>query len=125
MPRGPLAATGLAALLVLGFAYVAAAGQEETPPASAPSSGEVGAPAAPPGGAGMVIYRDPSTGRLGVPPAGAARPAPRAGAGGVERQGITAGGGVLLDGLPWNTMSATRDAAGGTATRCERKAGEQ
>lgn len=71
--------------------------------------------------AGMIIYRDPTTGALTEPPPGTiVAPSPRA----VEppvtfRQGITPGGGTLVDGLPWNTVRATADGAGKVTTHCE------
>ncbi len=69
---------------------------------------------------GIVIYRDPATGRLGAPPPGfmttpAAPPANL-----VERRGVTRGGGVLVDlqGRFSKTMTATRDAAGNVRVDC-------
>lgn len=76
-----------------------------------------------PASGGMVIYRDPTTGRLGVPPPDVAaqlgarvvqRPTPMA-----ERLGTTPAGGVLLDGVPRMAVSATVDAHGTVTTRCE------
>lgn len=82
------------------------------------------------GSAGMVIYRDPVTGKLGVPPPDVAaqldpraarRPAPM-----VERPGTTPGGGTLLDGAPLMAVTATVDGHGKVSARCDRDAaGEQ
>jgi hypothetical protein len=75
------------------------------------------------GSAGMLIYRNPATGALDVPPddvdvapqpSARALPPPL-----VERMGITPGGGVLLDNVPMMGMTATVDAAGKVATRCD------
>lgn len=92
--------------------------------------GASGAPAPPPAcvdgtrtattSAGMVIYRDPATGAFAIPPANVAAqlsataqpPQP------VERMGITAGGGVLLDHVPMMSMTATVDARGEVSTGC-------
>lgn len=71
---------------------------------------------------GMEGYRDPETGEFTEPPpdvaadlaARAARPASRL----VERPGPTAGGGVLLDGVPLGSMIATVDADGHVSARC-------
>ena len=69
---------------------------------------------------GMTIYRDPATGQLlNEPPPGAAVAVPRAQAPMVERQGMTPGGGVLLDGVPLSTITATTDAGGKVTARCE------
>jgi hypothetical protein len=70
---------------------------------------------------GVVIYRDPVTGRLGAPPADvAAQLGSRATRWPmVERAGTTAGGGVLLDGVPPMAVTATVDAQGRVSTRCQ------
>ena len=82
----------------------------------------------PVGSAGMLIYRNPTTGALEAPPddaapqpAAQAAPAPL-----VERMGVTPGGGVLLDNVPMMGMTATVDATGHVSTRCddERTQGE-
>ena len=106
----------LAAAVVLCRADVARAGDGSAP----------GAPAV----SGMVIYRDPVTGKLGVPPADvAAQLDPRAArrpAAMVERPGTTAGGGTLLDGVPPMAVTATADGQRKVSTRCARRLdGEQ
>ena len=88
---------------------------EDPPPACIDGARTAGA------SAGMIIYRDPVTGALGVPPADVAgqlapaTPPPQP----VERMGVTPGGGVLLDHVPMMGMTATVDAAGRVSTRCD------
>ena len=75
-------------------------------------------PATPPG---MVIYRDPATGRLGAPPSGAVPPAvglaPRAGTV-VETPGTTRAGGWKAAGRFRHTMRAAVGADGSVAVDC-------
>src|SRR2546422_9515680 len=75
-------------------------------------------PAAPPG---MVIYRDPATGRLGVPPPGAVPPAAgeAPGAGTVaETRGTTRAGGWKATRRLRHTMRAAVSADGSIAVDC-------
>ena len=74
---------------------------------------------------GMVIYRDPATGQLTGPPAGApvhprARavvpPTPM-----TERLGLTPGGGVLLDGIPRMGVTVAVGANGVISSGCRRE----
>ena len=97
----------LGAVLAFGAATPGRAGDEPTPA----------------GAQGMVIYRDPATGRLGVPPAGVIPPpAPALVPRGVaERAGTSPAGGVLLDVVPRFTMTATTDGAGHATARCDRR----
>lgn len=71
---------------------------------------------------GMTIHRDPATGRLTGPPAGAvavpraALPVPMR-----ERVGITPAGGVLLDGIPRMGVTVTAGPGGSVVSHCERQ----
>ncbi len=71
------------------------------------------------GAHGMLIHRDPATGRLGVPPPNFVT-APPTGPPVVERAGRTRGGGFLADlrGRGTKTMVATKDAAGNVHVDC-------
>ncbi len=76
---------------------------------------------APPAMQGMVIYRDPVTGKLGTPPPGVVIGVPSGPPGPLpERRGQTHGGGFLVDlrGRGTKTMVATRDADGTLHTDC-------
>jgi hypothetical protein len=100
---------------------------DDAPPAGTGVSQPDGAAKpSPSGSAGMVIYRDPGTGRIGgVPPAGTAGlPMPRFG-NAVQVLGTSPGGGVKLErpGGFMSTMSAAKDAAGKVSTHCAPSAG--
>ena len=107
----------LGAAIALGAVSVSKAGDVPAP------VGQHDAVSAPAGAQGMIIYRDPATGQLGVPPPGVVPPpAPVAAPRGVaERPGTTPAGGVLLDAVPWNTMTVTTDAAGHASGHCDRR----
>jgi hypothetical protein len=112
------AVVGGAVLCLTGAAQLEADAQPTagSPAADAPAPK---APATP----GLVIYRDPTTGHLGVPPPDVAADLARSAAPRptrmVERQGTTPGGGVLLDGIPPMAITTTVDAAGRVTTRCD------
>lgn len=79
--------------------------------------------AAPPATAGMTIHRDPGTGELTVPPAGAAalpreiaRPTTM-----TERVGLSPAGGILLDGIPRMGMAVEVGPTGAAVTHCDRE----
>jgi hypothetical protein len=91
--------------------------------AAAQESGPVGA-------AGMRVYKDPATGRLGPPPRGAPAPAApgrakgRPSRGPLEvRPGRTWAGGTVLEGRGrlWNRIVARKQADGAVETTCESK----
>ncbi len=118
--------TSRSAWLVAGLAVFVfdARGVRAEPPVSpveSPPPPQARVETAPPGSAGMVIYRNPVTGALEAPPADVAAqmPAPAAQAQPVERVGVTPGGGVLLDHIPMMGMTATVDAAGRVSTTCD------
>jgi hypothetical protein len=93
-----------------------------TPTAGPPPPQQCTQPApVPVGAAGMGIYRNPVTGAFEAPPpdVAAQMPAPPSQPPLVERMGITPGGGVLLDHVPMMGMTATVDATGRVATRCD------
>jgi hypothetical protein len=90
----------------------------------APGSLALAGPPAPPppAAAGMTIHRDPATGQLVAPPAGAAalprtiaRPTAM-----TERIGLSRGGGVLLDGIPRMGVAVEVGPNGAPVTHCDR-----
>jgi hypothetical protein len=115
------AVVGGTALCLTGAARLEA---DARPPAGSPAADAAASKA--PQTPGVVIYRDPTTGKLGVPPpdvaADLARSAAQRPTRMVERQGTTPGGGVLLDGIPPMGMTTTVDAAGRVITRCDSEA---
>ena len=78
-----------------------------------------------PAGGAMVGYRDPVTGEFGLPPADVAAQlggsAVQRAAQPVERPGRTAGGGVLVDGGPVMSMTATVGPDGRVGAHCEKQ----
>ena len=73
--------------------------------------------------AGMTIHRDPATGQLTAPPAGAAA-LPRASTpptAMTERIGLSPGGGVLLDGIPRMGVAVEVGSNGTAVTHCDRE----
>jgi hypothetical protein len=115
------AVAGGAVLCLTGAARLEADAQ---PPAGSPAADAPASKA--PQTPGVIVYRDPTTGQLGVPPADVAADLARSAAQRpnrmVERQGTTPGGGVLLDGIPLMGMTTTVDAAGRVTTRCDSEA---
>jgi len=89
--------------------------------AAEPPSRDGGPPS---GTSGMVIYRDPVTGKLATPPPGALPASSGIGAKAagtpVERRGTTPGGGYIIDlnGRFTNTMRVTKDADGRNRVEC-------
>src|SRR5215475_2150228 len=117
--RSAWLAAGLAA-----FVFDARGARAEsvfTPVEGLPAQACVQSAPAPIGSAGMVIYRNPVTGAFEAPPpdVAAQMPAPAAQRPPVERMGVTAGGGVLLDHIPMMDMTATVDTTGRVSTRCD------
>jgi hypothetical protein len=108
---------------VRGWALVVALGVLVSGAAVALAGDETAKPTPDGNRPGMMIYRDPATGRIIPPPAGAA-PAPPAltapSAPVVERPGTTPGGGYLAEpgGRAIKSMEATKDAAGNVHVDC-------